>query len=306
MTRIPSIATDVNNKKTLDFLYDEMLIREIIMKTELLGINWSLIAPGEYYAYERDLTTCTDPYRPAIFWEYRLSQNVLGEDNIYYLQIKRNNVPYLYYNTAAGTNTVDAVDELYDIAERMTMTPSRRAKTALRQVQSIVDNRDFLLGPPFTLRPNDDLDLNVINNPGTGWKRVPATGHKWEKIRTPVDINDGDGSYIYDDTNTIQEFAFDVLPDGTAQTYSSVTLRLSVKNVSAPAIVDGTLLVEAPGFTPQAQSFSAATTGSYDTVEFEWTPATPFDRMEINFMKLRLESVTGINRISSIELVANA
>lgn len=306
MTRIPSISTDVNNKKTLDFLYDEMLVREIIMKTELFGINWSLIAPGEYYAYERDLTTCTDPYRPAILWEYRLSQNVMGDDNIYYLQIKRNSVPYLYYNTAPGANTVDAVDELYDIAERMSLNSGSKARTALRQIQNITDVRDFLIGPPFTLRPNDDLDLNVITNPGTGWKRVPAMGHKWEKIRTPVDINDGDGSYIYDDTNTTQEFAFDVLPDGAAQSYSSVTLRLSIKNVSAPALVDGTLIVEAPGFTPQAQSFSAATTGSYTTVEFEWTPTTPFDRMEINFMKLRLESVTGINRISSIELVANA
>jgi hypothetical protein len=303
--KIPSLSIEQNNKKTLDFLYDEILVRELLSKTELLGVSWSLVRPGEFYAYERDLTSCIDPYRPQVLWEYRLTQTVMGEQNIYNLQILRNSVPYLYYNTAEGGNMVNSVDELYDVAERMTHDNSRNKRVALKAIQNIVDVRDFLLGPPFTLRPNDDLALNVMTAPGTGWKRVPAMGHKWEKIRTPVDANDGDGSYIYDDTNTIQEFAFDVLPDGTAQTYSSVTLRISVKNTSAPALIDITLLVEAPGFTPQSQDFSSATTGTYDVVEWTWTPATPFDRMEVNFMKLRLEAVTGINRITSIELVAN-
>ncbi len=300
--KTPSITTDQNNKKELDFLYDEALVREIIVKTELFGINWSLVAPGEYYAYERDATSCTDPYRPTVLWEYRLSQTIMNFDNVYNLQILRNRVPYLSYNTI----DVDAVDELYDVTERIIMNPNRHAQIALRAAQNIADVRDFLLGPPFVLRPNDDLDFNVITSPGTGWKRVPAMGHKWDKIRTPVDINDGDGTYVYDDTNSIQEFAFDALPDGTPQSYSSVTLRMSVKNVTAPALVSGSLIVEAPGFTPQSQSGSAVTTGSYSTIELTWTPTSPFDRVEINFMRLRLEAVTGINRITSIELLANA
>lgn len=304
--RTPSISIDQNNKQELDFLYDEMLVREIIMKTELFGINWSLTAPGQYYAYERDMTGCTNPYRPAILWEYILTQTVMNEQNVYNLQILRNRVPYLAYNTGSAGIMVNAVDELYDVTERLVLTPNRNSRVALRAIQNIADVRDFLIGPPFTLHPNDDLGLNVITSPGTGWKRVPAMGNKYEKIRTPVDANDGDGSYIYDDTNTTQEFAFDVLPDGTPQTYSSVTLRGSVKNVSAPAILGGSLIVQAPGFTPQSQSFSSGTTGSYTTLEFTWTPTTPFDRMEINFMRLRLEAVTGINRITSIELVANA
>jgi hypothetical protein len=304
--RIPSLPIDQNNKKELDFLYNEMLVRELIMKTELFGVNWSLVAPGEYYAYERDLTICTDPYRPQVLWEYRLSQTVMNNDNVYNLQIYRNSVPYLAMNTSATWLNVNAVDELYDIAERMTLNPGRHSRTALRAIQNITDVRDFLLGPPFTLRPNDDLGANIITAPGTGWKRVPAMGHKWEKIRTPVDANDGDGSYIYDDTNTTQEFAFDVLPDGTPQSYSSVTLRICVKNTSAPALIGASLVVEAPGFTPRSQSFSSATTGSYSVVEWTWTPVTAFDRLEINFMRVRFESATGINRITSVELVANA
>jgi hypothetical protein len=303
---IPSLPNKQNNKKELDFLYQEMLVREIILKTELLGINWSLVAPGEYYAYERDLTACTNPYRPQVLWEYRLNQTSMNGNNVYNLQIIRNSVPYLALNTSAALNKVNAVNELYDVAEQTTLDLGRHTRIALRAVQNIREVRDFLLGPPFTLRPNDDLGSNVITAPNTGWKRVPAMGNKWEKIRTPVDANDGDGSYIYDDTNTTQEFAFDVLPDGTPQSYNSVKLRICAKNTSPPALISTTLIVNAPGFPSRSQTFSSATTSFYSVIEWNWIPTTPFDRMEINFMRVRFESATGINRVTSVELVVNA
>lgn len=280
------------NDEILQQIQEEILVSELIEQTKSYGLIWKQTSPTQFKVTEIDRSQCNDPFYPNASWNAIVSKMLIGENYLYVLDISRNTIAEI----GIDSEKVDKVATLYSIIERANTDPTAKTKKAIRFYQQLNNAYNAVSGPPFTLRPNADLD--------DGWLRVPATGMYFDKIWQPVDTHDGDSTYIYDTSMTIAKFGFDPLPDWAPDSYDSVVLRMAVKNIQGTQIIGVLLVIEENDVVSDSEVFTdALTVGSYVVTEMTWTRS--FTRQEINNLHVQLGAIASVNRISAIELVVN-
>ena len=227
--------------------------------------------------------------KPDVYWEFVLSQ--VGEGDKFALDVYRNREFHASIQS-------DALTELHQAIFEKTDRISKHKDDVRNFVATQPSCHNFPLTLPITLQPN--YDFMPVN---TGWKRVPANGYRYEKIREGVDDNDGDATYIYDDGGTQTEIGFEPPPVGAPSTYTTVTARIAVKNISNTPTIAGKLRIVVPGQSVREADFTSSglSTTNYEVVEWSWTDV--FTVQEIAYLRIRLNAVAGVNRVSAIELV---
>lgn len=280
------------NDQELEDLQYQIIVGEVTEQTKSGGLIWSQISPTQYKVTEIDKSQCADPFYTTAIWDAVISKTFLGTEELYTLDLARNT----YKKVGVDSQKVAAVAELFATVERNIKEPRKNLTEAIRFYQQLANAYNAVSGPPFVLRPNADLDVQ--------WLRVPATGFHYEKIIQPVNDHDSDSTYVYDTNMEIAKFGFEPLPDWAEDNYSSVILRMAVKNISGTQLIGAILRVEGQGVTTDSDlALEAVTQGSYVTVEHTWTRA--FTKAEINNLHVQLGAMAPVNRVSAIELVVN-
>ena len=265
---------------TLDYLNDESLARELVIKTKGCGIFWEQTSPDSF------TTTMFEEKENGVVIVWGLS--LYKTNSEFNLDITKNTD----YHTSVKS---DILEELYDLLFKINTTVKNKQQI-LGFIQSIPSCTEPLT-LPFKLKPN--VDITAV---GVGWKRVPANGTRFEKVREDVAIHDGDATFIYDDANSQLIMGFDPVPVSMPndQIYSSIDVEIVVKNISGSPTLDGELIIEVPNQAPMSMPF---TTGALDTSyqTITWTWADSFTNEQINYLRIKFNAIPGVNRVTAIQ-----
>jgi hypothetical protein len=265
---------------TLDYLNDESIARELIRKTKGCGFIWTQESSDSFKnaSYEEKDNGV------VILWEFLLSKT----NDKFALDVFRNT--NLYSSVVS-----DALEELYDLLFDLISSGKNK-----QEILSFIQSTPDCISPavlPIKLKPNSDLI-------DPGWKRVPANGFKYEKVREDVLIHDGDATFIYDDVGTEMQFGFDQLPPESPDTFDIIEVEIVVKNISGSPTLEGELSIEVPNQTVWTMPFTSGSLNtSYETVIWNWTDT--FTKEQINYLRIKFNSIPGVNRVTAIQANVN-
>lgn len=264
---------------TLSYLNDESIARELVVKTKGCGLFWKQTSPDSFVStsFEEKSTGV------VVLWEFSLYKT----NTQFNLDISRN----MDYYTSVKS---DILSDLYDLLFTINGTNSDNKQNVLNFIQN-TPTCNIPLQLPFKLKPNSD-----ITPISTGWKRVPANGYRYEKIREDVAIHDGDATFIYDDSNSQVKLGFDPVPANGPEEYGIISVDIAVKNVSGSPTLDGQLLIEVPNQTVISMPFVSGTLDpTYQIVNWTWTDS--FTKEQINYLRIQFNSIPGVNRVTAIQ-----
>jgi hypothetical protein len=125
---------------SLQDLYNEALVRELIEKTKTCGLVWNHLGGTQFQATEIQSATPD----PDITWDIFVTKTQIGNATFKYtLDIKQDAVAYISLNDGPlpFTERDSVVKELYDTVELIVLEMDSKVKETLRFVQGITDCR---------------------------------------------------------------------------------------------------------------------------------------------------------------------
>ena len=130
-----STTSDTDSLLTLQDLYNEALVRELLEKTKNCGITWSYLGGNQFQA-----ATTVNPGANQVVWTYYLSKTQIGSLSYRYnLDVKKNTDMYITIQDGplSYSSRDSETKDLYEVVEIKTLGLDARIKETLGVVQGL-------------------------------------------------------------------------------------------------------------------------------------------------------------------------